>query len=268
MSIYDFRKKQICWTTTPYSTQALNEMPYVEMIGYQQDWSQTIAAINNWFKRATDGVPNPFTGLYMGTPADTYILPYFSEYHHEITQNWQENQGPLGPAVAEALQFAENVAKAFLPAAGVVTPRSWAGGGAASYSFTVNLINTNGGANPDAEIPNGIEKNRAFLESFIKANLHEPSGALSLIPPLIYEVYIPGVRYSPAAVVSNLSVKNKGSLNTNVQGTGVKNYVYPDAWEVTVTVTELITETKGIYGDSIKGRASGAEMFYRAIQGG
>jgi hypothetical protein len=125
-----------------------------------------------------------------------------------------------------------------------------------SYSFTFNLINTNASVGDGKSIATNVKNNRLFLESFISDNLHGQNGVLSIVPPLIYEIYIPGVRWSPAAYVSSLSVKNKGSLNEKSRGIipgEPIHYIFPDAWEIAVRITELIKESKTLYGDAITG---------------
>lgn len=258
---YDFtRKGDICWTTTPYSEKALSEMPCVEMIGYQQQWSTTLISINTWFTRFKNigNGGNPYKNLYMGIPqpSSTYRLPFFNEYHHNTSQSWQENNGPVGEWTKKLTDLAETAAKMVLPAAGILYPKSYAGAGPTTYSFTFNLINTNAGNGTPADISHNISRNKQFIEQFIRDNLHDQNGMLSIIPPLIYEVFIPGVRWSPAAVVSNFVVSNKGSLNRNTNGIihGAKpNYIYPDAWEITIGITELINESRKIWDDARAG---------------
>jgi hypothetical protein len=256
MASVDFTKNQICWTTTPYTQGALSELPFVEMYGHEQTWSAVIGNINAWMARFNDAKEggNPYKGLYVGDLKSVYVLPYFNEYHHAITQGWGAGQGPVGEMTKKLTDFAETLAKVVLPAAGILVPQSYEGGTPGTYSFSFNLINTNAGVGSDGTIRTNIEKNKQFLESFIKDNLHGMNGCLSVTPPLIYEIYIPGVRWSPAAVVSGLTVNNKGMMNLNRNGLipGLPaNYIYPDAWEVTVAVTELINESKTIYNDAI-----------------
>jgi hypothetical protein len=246
--IYSFVKEDICWTNTPYNPTVLGGLPSIEMIGYEQQWSTAITNINVWLKRMEVG-ENPYSGLYAGKYTRTYVLPFFTEYHHNITQNWDANTGPLGDLVKSGLEMIETAAKAILPAAGIVYPKSYAGSTPGTYSFTFYLINTNAGNGADLQA--NIIKNKDFLETFVKDNLHDQNNALSVVPPLIYEILIPGVRWSPAAVVSSLTVNNKGSLNNYILA-GM-NYIIPDAWEVTVTITELFNESKKLWEDAVTG---------------
>lgn len=272
----DTGDKGICWTTTPYSKTALDQMPFIELFGYQQTWSATINSINTWlarFKNEKEG-GNPYQDMYMGTPATNYKLPYFNEFHHNTSQNWQENQGPLGEDVKHLTDLAETVGKAILPAAGILYPKSYAGAGPTSYAFSFNLINTNAGSGASGSISENMNKNQRFLHQFIKDNLHDQNGALSIVPPLIYEVYIPGIRWSPAAVVTGFTVNNKGTLNRNAGQSIIpglrENYIYPDAWEVTISVTELINESRKIWEDAYSNSASidGGIIKTRAIKRG
>lgn len=261
----------ICWTTTPYTALALGELPCVEMWGYEQTWSAVIENINAWmerFKNASAG-GNPYKGLYVGEPRNNYKLPYFNEYHHAISQSWGAGSGPVGDYVKQLTDFAETIAKVVLPAAGILTPQSYEGSNAGTYSFSFNLINTYAGAGN--ELPSNILKNKRFLQQFISDNLHAMNGCLSITPPLIYEVYIPGVRWSPAAVVSSLTVNNKGTMNNNKGGIieGLpSNYIYPDAWEVTVGITELINESKSIYNDAISNIPAADSIITTKVFGG
>jgi hypothetical protein len=248
-TIYDFVNRDICWTNTPYTPNVLQGLPSIEMIGYEQQWSTAITNINNWASRIATGTwSNPYIGLYAGLYVRTYRLPFFNEFHHNITQSWEPNNGPIGDFVQAGVKIAETAAKALLPAAGILYPQSYAGSSSTEYPFTFYLINTNAGNGDNGDIIANIRKNKDFLETFIKDNLHAQNNALSVIPPLIYEVYIPGVHWSPASVVARLTVNNKGTLNKYVIDN--LNYIVPDAWEVTVTIKDLINESKSLWADA------------------
>ena len=255
--IFDFSNGDICWTNSPYHKDALQEVPYIEMVGWQQDWSSTIASISRWWKRVEGAggfgkLANPYQGLYLGTPATTYKLPYLEEYHHNTSQNWEQNSSPLGEDVAEIVDVVRNAAAAIVPGAGVTYPKAYAGSAENSYSFTFNLLNTNAGGGGD--IVSNVSKNQKFLHQFVADNLHDMTSSLTLAPPLIYEIYIPGIRWSPAAVVSNVTVSNKGTMNRNINNILIglnTDYIYPDAWEVTVQIRELINESRALWADAV-----------------
>lgn len=251
--------KEICWTNTRYGEDTIKEVPFIELLGYEQDWGVIKTSIDAWWARVSDPIsmPNPYKDLYRGVEKHAYKLPYLSETHHNISQNWDTHETPATPFVKRVTDYVTTLGKSILPAAEVLLPKVYAGSSAAPYSFTINLINTNAcGGN----ITDLIMRNKNFIDNFINDNLHDQNNALSIVPPLIYEVYIPGIKWSPASVVSGLTINNKGTININ-SGKKIlpelpENYIYPDIWEVTITITDLIRESKKLWKDAIGGANS------------
>lgn len=231
------------WTASEYSGEALEQVPYVELWEYEQTASATLEGINNWMqvaKNPTSG-DQAYKGLYIGkATGNTYVLPFLTQYNHQIGQNWQENQGSMGNFVLQGRNYVENVAKALYPSAGILFPKSWSGVNETSYPIEFNLINT-------VKAGDWVN-NLAFLKAITRANLHHQDNALVITPPCIYEALIPGVRWSPAAVISQLTIENMGSLNMMSDG-GV-SVVVPDAWRVIIYIRELINESQNLY-DSV-----------------
>jgi len=262
---WDFQIGDIIWSTTPYDNAALAELPFVDMVGYQQTHSAAMENIKAWITR-TAGVGNPYQDLYTGEEKMSMRLPYFNEYHHNISQNWEENQGALGPQVKAATDLAQNIASVLKPAAGILFPKNYAGSQESSYSFTFYLINTYGGADPALEIKKNVEKNKEFIENLIAASLHAQENSIVVQPPYIWEVYIPGVRWSPAAVVNSLVVNNKGTMNRGGVFDLPGTYIFPDAWEVTIGIRELINESRSIYEDATRNAiGAGTSMATRTL---
>jgi len=247
----DYRNKDIIWTASDYDIEiAGKEFPYIELIEYSQDASQIKQQVNFWTRRLADAANgiagNPYAGLYMGdTTGNEYILPFFTETNHQIGQNWQENQAPLGDTAKRMTNAAEAVGKALFPAAGIIYPKSYAGANEYVYDITFYLINTISDV--------GIKKNKDFLETFIAQNLHVQENSLAITPPCLYTAFIPGIRWSPVCVVSNLSISNKGTLNRNE----ITGHIVPDAWEVRIQIRELINESRSIYQAGLAGTNSG-----------
>ena len=235
----DYRNKDIIWTASDYDTSiAMTEFPYIELIEYKQSASQIRSQYEYWERRvknAISGGGNPYSKLYIGdVTTNEYILPFFTETHHQIGQNWQENQAPLGDTIKRLTNAAEAVGKALYPAAGIMYPKSYAGANEYLYDITFYLINTIS--------DEGTRRNKEFLETFIAQNLHVQENSLAITPPSLYTAFVPGVRWSPVCVVSNLSISNKGTLNRNADG-----HIVPDAWEVRIQLRELINESRMIY---------------------
>lgn len=258
---FDFRFKggdgSIRWTASDFSAEAAKELPYIELVEYEQTFSATLANINYWLQRVQGGFEDAYKGLYLGRPTDNrYILPFFMDSHHNVGQAWQEHSAPLGPLARKGLDFVENVAKVVYPAAGIIYPKAYAGADHYSYDLQFSLLNT-----IDEQ---GVLNNKRFLETFIKQNLHVQHNVLTITPPCLYEIYVPGVRWSPVAVISNLTIVNRGTLN-RIPAVGGGNYIVPDAWEVRIQMQELINESRKIYEDAIQGREYGSEMTVKVI---
>ena len=222
------------WTASDYSDEAYNNLPRIELYEYTQTYSQILQSIGYWIRKIEEGLSNPYEGLYHGTPTgNVYVLPFFSPYNHVIGQKWQENTGALGDMVKQGLDFVETVAKVFAPTAGILYPKSWAGSDETSYEFSFDLLNT--------VHENDYMRNRLFLGELIKQNLHFQQNVLTITPPSIYEVMIPGIRWSPVSVISNLTVTNKGTLTRSPEG-----FIIPDAWGVSIQIRELINESQNL----------------------
>jgi hypothetical protein len=81
--------------------------------------------------------------------------------------------------------------------------------------------------------------------------------AFNMVPPVIYEVSIPGIRYAPAAYISNLVVESIGQVNNVRLPATIGNGGFlelndldinvPDAWNITIQLTELLPETRNIF---------------------
>lgn len=235
------------WTASDYTAEALNNMPYVQMIEYYQEYGQILNGINNWAAKVEAGFRDAYKGLYLGkATGNSYKIPFFENYHHGTSQNWQENQGGIGGKLAELGNMVENVGKAFLPSAGIVYPKSWAGTSENSFPIAFDLINT---VNPEIDIP----KNFKFLKTIVGQSLHTQEDVLTITPPCIYEVLIPGIRWAPAAVISNLNIINKGTMTRTTQWG-----IVPDAWGVTITIRELINESYNLFNAAVPGEGTPA----------
>lgn len=249
------------WTASEYTEAGYGKMPKIILTSYQQTMSLILQGLNFWSQRATIAAArflrvvdvqreaNPYYAMYLARgPLKIYTLPYFSDYHHEIQQNWQENQGPLGAWEAKFRSVIESVQKVKTPSAGIVRPKSWAGSNDSSYTIEFPLLNT--------VHSEDYSKNQNVIKSLIKDNLHSQQGTAGQLPPVIYTVSIPGVRFSPAAVVTRLWITNQGTMNQ------IGNDIIPDAWNVQITIRELINESEEIYNAAVTGDPSGVGAIF------
>jgi hypothetical protein len=81
------------------------------------------------------------------------------------------------------------------------------------------------------------------------------------IPPVFYEVEIPGVHYCKASYMSNLKIENIGNirkLKLAINGTNNIDVNVPDAYLVSVTMTDLLTPSKNLLAATVSSSARAA----------
>lgn len=182
---------------------------------------------------ASTDASSAYKGLYTAdATGNTYTLPYYVKYHHNINNSWGENKPPLFGEVDELLKKG---AKLFTPSAGIETAKSWEGTTPAQYEIEFALLNTV--ASTD------VEKNKKFIEMLLTVNLQWRVNAVMSIPPVIYTVEVPGIRYSPVAIINNCAVENMGIMTYD--STNKENV--PEAYNIRIQITELVMETRQIY---------------------
>lgn len=226
------------WTLTP--TDRRNKPPYIELIEHEQTLSNLYAQLEYWYTAWNPTDENPYENLYAAKETGTkFKLPYFEEYDHNIGQNWEKTKGAADfSSVDKVLNVASNIAKALQIAPGTTInqPQIWNGSAANSYTISFTLFNTIDSVES--------EKNIRFKRRLIMSSLHDQRSAILSAPPALFKVIIPGIRYSPAAIISQLSITNVGQIN-NINGENI-----PDAYLFNVQILELITESRQIYNAS------------------
>ena len=199
----------------------------------------------------------PYEGLYI--TEDTkflYNLPYFSDNQNSIFNSFSDQDeaftqlnltgaGELTRSMREVAMGASAAINFEAPGVYIEKPKFF---NFESYgetvSFTFPLINTGWSTFND------VLKNWQLLYLLIYQNRPNRRSRDLIDPPVIYEVTIPGIRYSPFAYIENMSVDFKGSrrrMDIPVPyngGTTVINTIIPDAYIVTVRLRTLIGETQ------------------------
>lgn len=235
------------WTVSKSET-ALDQTPRIEIQEFQQNVSSIQQSIKYWanqgkvfgesgFKQTAD----PYAGLYSvekGKPGNTYTFPFFSTYHHAISNAWGENKGVMGSIGKGVIDAVTMGARAVFPSAGIESAKSWEGSTPAAYSFTFHLFNT---VEPLTDIP----KNKKLIEALINNNLLDKIDAISIRPPAICKITIPGVRGTTVGVMSTIEVSNVGQINY------MEKENVPDAYEITISIQELLTESRQIWGNQL-----------------
>jgi len=257
--ILDFRNKDIVCFGTDFARGKLNEFPYIELVEYELKTSNVVGLTNYFFEHiGKKDAKDLYKGLYVGRPTGyVYILPYLTDEHHTMQQNWQSINGTGVSVVDFAVNTVVGIQKVVTPAAGIIFPKTYSGAAEQSVNITFDLVNTT-----ETDI-NATVRNKGFLERLINSSLHNVKDAVAaVIPPCMYEVYIPGVKWIPVAVVQGLRIENKGTMNN------WDSYIIPDAWGVTIQLRELINESRNLYDEAIKGYSSGSQAEVRVITTG
>lgn len=114
---------------------------------------------------------------------------------------------------------------------------------------------------------NAWKQNYKFLYLFTLRNLPMRIDVGSFVPPVLYDVIVPGAKHLPVCCVSGINVVPHGMIRTlnceNFFDSGVLTVNVPEAWEVTITFKCLIGHSanlmlSGIY-NSIKTETSSAD---------
>jgi hypothetical protein len=237
------------WTFTPPINRI--KVPFIQLIEYEQDNSALYAQLAYWGKGIA-GISsddnNPYNNLYHAKPTGTYfIFPYFEASHTRVNPSWNVKGGVLDFAGAEQLTKVVTGAIQVLnlsPGVMINQPKVWDGTQAFTYTVTFTLFNT-------YPTPSDISQNMKLLLRLRMSTAHSQQNVILALPPAIFEVYIPGIRYSPASAITQLEITNLGQMNQMViDGKGVN---VPDAYQVSVTISELITESREIISASMGG---------------
>jgi len=225
---------------------ALEEVPRIIITEYQQNLSSIAQGVDYWANQGktfttTGKTADPYAGLYTVNQAElgnTYTFPFYEIYHHSVQQSWGENKGGI-PFLGKVKEFAQSAARAVFPSAGIETAKTFEGTGPVSYSFTFHLFNT---VDPSTD----IQKNKDLIRMLINNNLADKVDFLVIRPPAICEVEIPGMRGKTVGVMSNIAINKMGQINY-MNGENI-----PDAYAITISIQELLTESRQIWGDQLK----------------
>lgn len=259
---------QYRWTLSNNRTK-LKEVPVVILKEYQVDESTIETQLSYYgtgvksaFRGSTDPLA-PYEQLFPRTPTNNiYQFPYFSDINFEInTPQWASLDtleqagkavegvggilgGDTGAAVARGV--IEGVTKvtaaglaAAYPKVGIMDrPKLWQSHDFRTIEIKFPLFNTVG--------PDDWEANRTLCWLLINQNLFSKRDFITGVPPVYYEIIIPGQHYSFAACVTNLVVYNRGNMRQMNDRKGFKSVV-PDAYEINMTLTDMVMPSRNLF---------------------
>jgi len=230
---------------------AREQCPRLILKEWQQTRSSVLQGINFFAHQAYSGYqaykgfgkgPDGYNSLYAAVKTgNEYVLPYYNEYNHTVTNSWNRNKGIVGNSLDT---FIVNPAKAIYANAGIETAKQWEGTSEALLMVSFRLLNT---INPSVD----IAKNYKLINALIYNNLLDRQNILVAAPPCIYEMKIPGIRNSPACVIREITVQNIGQVNRMDAPAGFEEIggkiAIPDAWNIIIQIQELLTESRQIF---------------------
>ena len=221
---------------------------------------------------------NPYGGMYVCKPTGLkIILPYFNESVWKAKVNWErvdtggENNKDKGliekatGGISKFLQtttgqisrFTQDISNAFGGTSNAIvmnTPMAWKEGDADGLTTKFYLINTN-------------NSKKSWYKNFnvcrwLKAIcLHDQMTTTKAAQPPIYEAFIPGYRYLPAAAITDVTIKQIGSVipyhaikdhdpgqapafSGGKYAIEDQDFYVPDAWEIELTITPLVMASR------------------------
>ncbi len=214
---------------------------------------------------------NPYSVLYTTKPTQfKYTLPYMQDTY--VANSGQFGSAPdsagnlvaglsdAAAGITKVLQTA-NLRKMFSPGRMIEEPKAFSfTGREKSYTVSFPLFNT--------KTYSEVVKNWQFIYLLSYQNTPNRVNRDLIDPPCIYEAYIPGVWYSKYAALTNMTVDFVGArremyipvpfldhADNQHQATATGDWrqvlrkaltVIPDAYQVTLTYTELFAETQNM----------------------
>lgn len=265
----------MAWTLSPPSSRM--DVPYIELVEYQQTTGQLIAAIAYYGrvftqldKRGLDALTEPDDPLkvyqykYFAEPTNfVYRIPYFNPKKLARTNTFGSDENPFSGIA----QFGREI-KAFGNtkgigaglAAGIGTVGEFTGAAIAIANTMIpGAINFE---NPQSWTGSGmetidvtfdlfntgtwkdVENNRKFCHLFSYQNTPSRRNFAIVDPPVIYSLTIPDVIELPACYVSGLNITNLG--NTRIIPIDGVDRTVPEAYRIAITFTSLLMPTRNL----------------------
>lgn len=248
---------------------ALDEVPYIFLREWYVDESTILNQVEYYLSGAgAEAVKNsedpmsPYNGLFPhNTEGNSYYFPYFDETNFELnTPSWasldtleaaskaaSSGMGLLaGKSAAEVTQAviqggaaaAGAALGAIYPRVGIMDrPKLWQSHDYRTINVKFPLFNTVRSTDWIA--------NRGLCWTLVNQNLFSKVNMVVGVPPVYYELFIPGQHYSYAASMTNLTIHNRGNMRKLSDGN--KACIVPDAYEVSMTFTDMVMPSRNLF---------------------
>lgn len=247
------------WTTNQ-SLAARTLAPRIKMTLFQQTRGQLNEATNRFFElgaAAFDGTGDNFqgtgaadaffgddlsyTGMYKAEKVGTIYLPFFSTKYAELQHAFDENKAAsINPVLALPQKLVGAAGATVAPGSHWENPQTWGSTNATSSEFSFNLYNTVG---TDQQRKDAMKTHKQFIDLMITLNSIQKYGPSLIIPPVICQYEIDGVKYSPVANIG-LNVESVGQITYN------DGKHYPDAYRLNFTLQDMLTRSRNFHDPS------------------
>lgn len=264
------------WTLSQRSKDQMSEVPFIRLKEYRCIDSSIKKQLGFYYQLSKDTGANSLPGtasdgrdvsvdVYTDIwPKDnptgfTYIFPYFNTNGFDLqTEPWS-NIGPIGDAMkglASGVAKIKNTKKAKemadkfgdsldilagatdasmnfgYPSVGITDrPKMFMAHSDRTITINFPLYNTIGSED--------WRNNRDLIYLLMSQNLFNKRDLTTGVPPVFYDVYIPGQYYSYASAITNFKADYLGNQRLLYNG-----FIVPDAYDITITLTELVKPSK------------------------
>lgn len=240
---------------TDLLTSIVTSDPFVEFVGNMAEGAKTLKTKFQEFKKNTlnhtrwswASYLKEYESLYGVNPTRfVYYLPYLEDSYKQISTSWGNDSGGL---VTKTISTISELLRISSPAVGVDLAKTY------NYpdsgpSHDVNFYLDNTVINGESQ----AHKNYRFIFLLLYQNLPNKITQSQLTPPVIYQSSLPGVFSYRWSYLSKLVVNyigNRRPMNINVTKDINANVIVPEGFEVQLTITSLLPETKNLMYDSI-----------------
>ena len=224
-------------------------------------------------------------------PGFKYVFPNFSKTFYDIGNTWERTDildtllslseqvggmatkglgaivGAMGKAAESSTKLLDLINKlprqlktlelfnlaSSNPTVGLMDPPSiWQSSDKRNITFEFPLYNIN--VFKDSTPTDTIAKNWELCYLLTYQNLVNKKNFYTGIPPVFYEVIIPGIHYCKASYMSNISITNVGNirnLKLDVNGNTNVSVNVPDAYMISITLTDLLMPSKNLLNASL-----------------
>ena len=245
------------------------------------DWVTGLGDLPNLFGALDPDIKKLYAGLFDHLTSTDFIyeLPYFTPEYFDIKNNWESTdvldvlldlqtkvsgglrtfiqsklgeESKFGKFVQDLPMLLKKIERfnieAKNPAVGLMDPpHIWKGAQNRVYSFQFPLYNVSSiGSSHSNDL---IQKNWELCYLLTYQNLVNKRNHYTGIPPVFYEVTIPGVHYCKASYISDLTIINLGNtrlMKLPINGNPECEVIIPDAWSIQITLTDLLQPSKNL----------------------